>query len=439
MNSSILRIDCYHHSPLLMLGREFESTDALQRIHDGLDLRESAVPELPFPYVTATMCTLLVVSYGLTHASLSGIGAANPLYFGAWYPRFLHTGDIFRLVSYAFLHRNLVHLVQNVAILAAAGLAVEHVWGRWRFMSVFFIGCVAGALGGFYYKFAVIMGASAGVAALVASYVYLRVLKRGKFQERFPAMSNLVLLAAIGTDFGISIFQLHIAIVSHVAGFAAGFFYAWTLDKVQNYKSSTIADQIISIAAIALLLQSIYVSLTWSESRTLGVVRSLLQVSSSEMAANDAGWMLATIHNADPGLIHESINELRKLSRHPESRDTLALLYARSGDFERAESIENSIVQRLPGAEYATQLARFERKKHVFDVMHSLSDGKLEVAVPSSIDIVCQHRVFRRFDVEQTANLRSRCAGEYELIAVRQGRARQFETKLDPRVLALPL
>ena len=59
------------------------------------------------------------------------------LYFGDYY---------FRFISHAFLHGDFFHMILNVAVLVAVGKHIEEHLGFLKFLTIFFLTVISGAL-----------------------------------------------------------------------------------------------------------------------------------------------------------------------------------------------------------------------------------------------------------------------------------------------------
>jgi membrane associated rhomboid family serine protease len=66
---------------------------------------------------------------------------------GALYGPAVANGDWYRLVSCAFLHGSILHILFNMLMLWWFGRALEHLLGRARFLAIYFISILAGSAG----------------------------------------------------------------------------------------------------------------------------------------------------------------------------------------------------------------------------------------------------------------------------------------------------
>jgi len=207
-------------------------------IHDGM-----ALDHIKRPYASWTLIALNVIVYfALESGGLTKVSQASVLSFGlipavfndyVVLPADLDiVSDQLTLVTYAFLHGNLWHLVGNMVFLWVFADNVEDAFGHVRFV-LFYVMCAIAA--GYTYVLtdptsqAPVIGASGAVAGIVAAYLLLHprqkvwVLALGRIPLRLSALWVLGFWVA---------FQFYAIIVaqpgdevawwSHIGGLAAG-------------------------------------------------------------------------------------------------------------------------------------------------------------------------------------------------------------------------
>ena len=439
-NSRYLLIRRFYASSLYLNANDFEDSDAIETLQRMLAKAEVGGTKFTVPLLSAVMSVAMLCLFLFSAHVGSPLHVESMLSLGAWYTPGLQPADAYRAISYAFLHKGWLHLVQNLLILCVLGVALEHVWPRARFLAVFFVASVAGAIASyFFYDFSIVIGASAGIYGLVGAYVFLRFCRLGRYEERFLSLSNLVLVFLIAIDFANAFMMRNVDIVAHTAGLAVGLMYAAFLDK---FERSSVRFRWIDVAVLTISLgslgQAAYMAATWNSKDTLKIAQKWM-ATGSMVAVNEGAWMVAVMAAPPKDVIADAIKKLQRMSLKPESKDTLATLYARSGDLQRAISIERAIVDHHATSALVSQLVRFERK-FGSEISHNAGEIRgIAVKVPSSVDGVCNSNRFLQFNIKDTAHLGSVCPHNFELLSVHQGQRIRLNVKLDPRVLALPL
>ena len=138
------------------------------------------------------------------------------------------------LLSYQFLHGDLMHLLGNMFFLIVCGFAVEAAIGHWRFLLFYLLSGAAGGLAQMaldWHSNIPLVGASAAISGVMAMYLAIFRFKRIEFfywflflVGYFRAPALLVLVFYIGME-------LHnyyqnpdsgVAFMAHAGGFVAG-------------------------------------------------------------------------------------------------------------------------------------------------------------------------------------------------------------------------
>ena len=147
---------------------------AEDRLFDGLDR----------PWATlALVCVQLVAYLGVGsipfargRADMLGVlfrlrGPRLLARCGAMWSEGLDRGELWRLVSAAFLHGGWLHMLLNALALVAVGRIAEAIYGRTRMLWVFLVSAILGAAGSWVTGTLVSVGASGGVFGLMAAVV----------------------------------------------------------------------------------------------------------------------------------------------------------------------------------------------------------------------------------------------------------------------------
>ncbi|NUV85792.1 rhomboid family intramembrane serine protease [Streptomyces sp. KAI-26] len=213
-------------------------------------VRERTAGGAPVTYGLIALCgAIFLISPlsgvgGASYGSQDALLAAQAGYFERWgvIPAELWEGSPRALLTpftALFVHGSWLHLLGNLLFLYVFGAMVEERMGRVPFV-LFYVGCGYLALVCYAAVHAdsgqTLVGASGAISAVLGAFLYLfpkaRVTSLFPFlfflPLRFPAWIVLVFwfglqwAAAQAADAGPGV-----AYLAHVAGFAAGFLYAW--------------------------------------------------------------------------------------------------------------------------------------------------------------------------------------------------------------------
>lgn len=190
--------------------------------------RERALALLPWLTVALVLAN---VSVEVAAARLGGTESTPTLIFlGAKVNSLIEAGDYWRLVSANFLHVGWWHLAANMVGLFSLGWLVELFYGRPRFLILYTLTAVAGAIAS--YEF--LPGISAGASTAVFGLMGVVAAHNLKYRRYLPP----AMLARMGLIFPLILLQLVLAagkpeidVNGHVGGLIAGFLLGLITDS----------------------------------------------------------------------------------------------------------------------------------------------------------------------------------------------------------------
>jgi rhomboid protease GluP len=144
--------------------------------------------------------------------------------FGAKYaPYIIGRGEWWRLITAAFLHGGILHILMNSWVLFDLGPQVNDAFGTPRFIAIYFVSSVTGFLASLYFSPAVSIGASAGLCGLIGAMIALGTRERSSFGAalRRQYIQWMIYLLI----FGLVIQGVDNA--AHLGGLAGGFVVAY--------------------------------------------------------------------------------------------------------------------------------------------------------------------------------------------------------------------
>lgn len=155
--------------------------------------------------------------------------------------------EYWRLLGSAFLHIGLLHLAGNMLALAIVGPALERVFGWWRFLAIYFVGALGGAVAVYLFgsPYGAVAGASGAIYGLFAAT--LIVVRKLGLDARFMVL-------AVVLNFAVS-FAPGISLLGHLGGFISGGLL--TLAMVYAPKASRTPLQIMAIGTLVAIIVSL--------------------------------------------------------------------------------------------------------------------------------------------------------------------------------------
>jgi membrane associated rhomboid family serine protease len=167
--------------------------------------------------VTKALIGVNVAMYLITVAQGRGINSPGGSLFDKFYlyGPYVANGDWWRLITSAFLHANLLHILLNMAALWWFGTPVEAFLGRARFLLVYFVSGLAGSAGALIAsQGAVTVGASGAIFGILGAALVLE-------RQRFNVLGgSALLIIIINVIFSFTI--PGISIGGHLGGLAGG-------------------------------------------------------------------------------------------------------------------------------------------------------------------------------------------------------------------------
>ena len=130
------------------------------------------------------------------------------------------SGDYFRLITHAFLHIGIVHLLCNMYVLYSIGPQIESHYGKWRFIVIYLLSAIGGGLlGCIFSPNAVSAGASGAIFGLLGSLVYFGL----KFRLYFKQSLYTQIIPIIIINLLIGFMIPNIGVAAHFGGLIYGY------------------------------------------------------------------------------------------------------------------------------------------------------------------------------------------------------------------------
>jgi len=210
------------------------------------------------PYLTYALISANVVVYLITAQQAVG-GFAQPgdgssKLFHDWQltPRTIKVDhDYFQLLTAAFLHVSLLHILSNMVALFVIGPPLEALLGRWRFGAVYLLGALAGSAAVYAWGqvYTPEVGASGAIFGLfAASLVMVR-----KLGHDAQWLVGIIVLNFVLT------FSVHnISKLGHIGGFVGGGLAALAIAGLPSLRRRvSTSHQLFGLAAVALLVVAV--------------------------------------------------------------------------------------------------------------------------------------------------------------------------------------
>lgn len=185
------------------------------------------------PIVTMAIIFINVLAFFAMY--LFGNGSqdvATLLAFGANYRPFVLNGEVWRLLTSAFLHIGILHLLVNMYALYVIGPQLENFFGRWKYLLIYVVSAISGSLLSIAFSTQVSAGASGAIFGLLGALLYFGYHYRVYLGNVMKSQIIPIILLNLGIGFIVS----GIDNAAHIGGLVAGVFAAMAVGV--KYKSS---------------------------------------------------------------------------------------------------------------------------------------------------------------------------------------------------------
>ena len=209
------------------------------------------------PYVTYALIIVNVIMFILMY--IFGNGSENTstlLKFGALNKILVLNGEYYRLITSAFLHIGVIHLICNMYALYILGTNIESYFGRIKYVFIYFTSALVGSFMSIIFmdEFAVSAGASGAIFGLMGALLYFgynyRTVLNNSITNQIVPVIALNLLIGFTTS-GINNF-------AHLGGLLGG--YISSMSVGVKYKSTESEKINGSIVLVILLIFLVYMS-----------------------------------------------------------------------------------------------------------------------------------------------------------------------------------
>ncbi len=99
-------------------------------------------------------------------------GINETAYYGANIAEYIRAGEIYRLITSAFMHAGVFHLICNMYCLYILGPQLESFFGKMKFLTIYLVSAVAGNLMSMLFTTGASVGASGAIFGLFGAMLY---------------------------------------------------------------------------------------------------------------------------------------------------------------------------------------------------------------------------------------------------------------------------
>ena len=168
-------------------------------------------------YIIIAICILMYII-----TVLMGLNNMNLLILGANNIELLKHGQVYRLITYGFLHGSIIHLISNMYCLYVIGSQVENNLDKKRFLTIYFISMITGGLLSALFNDGISIGASGAIFGLLGALLYFGFHFRLYLSEALKIRIIPVIILNLIIGFAVP----GIDVACHIGGLIGGFLSA---------------------------------------------------------------------------------------------------------------------------------------------------------------------------------------------------------------------
>lgn len=175
------------------------------------------------PWVTYIIMGINILVYMLTaflSKNIMNINISVLIYLGAKVNVLIYRGEYYRLITCMFLHAGLLQISLNMYSLYIIGPLVERVYGRVKYVSIYFIAGIVASLFSFIFSNDISIGASGAIFGLLgATLIFAITIKKTVGKDFYI---NILQVMAVNLIIGFSIPNMDIDNYAHIGGILGG-------------------------------------------------------------------------------------------------------------------------------------------------------------------------------------------------------------------------
>ena len=186
--------------------------------------------------LTLFIIAINIIMFLITQFEIYSTGkAANEILvsLGAKYNPLIENGEVWRLMTCAFLHSGLIHIGCNMYSLYIIGPQINQIYGAKKYFIIYIISCITSSLLSYLMSpYSISVGASGGIFGLMGALVAFAIIERHKIEKRY--LSSLLQIIIINLFIGLSI--QNIDNFGHIGGLLGGFIIGYIIYKTSKNK-----------------------------------------------------------------------------------------------------------------------------------------------------------------------------------------------------------
>lgn len=230
----------------------FKITDDINGTNERKNKKMEKIFSSKKPIVTWIIIALCIIMF---FVSGMGYDTYTLVKYGANFSGLVRNGELYRLVTYMFLHAGIVHIGLNMYSLYIIGPRVEDFFGKWKYALIYFISGICGGLLSIGVTPNVVsVGASGAIFGLFGALIYFGYNYRGYI----GAMIRSQVVPIVIYNLFMGLFIPGIDMWGHVGGLIGGILTANMVGTIENKKYNISNIVLLVVYMVFLIYLGIY-------------------------------------------------------------------------------------------------------------------------------------------------------------------------------------
>ena len=227
-------------------------TDDINRASEEENKKAEDIFAPKKPYITYGLLIINVVIFFLMYILGNGSEDVSTLIkFGALHKDFVLNGEVYRLITSAFLHIGIIHLLFNMYVLYVVGSQIESFYGKLKYLIIYLISGIIGGLFSCTLSPYLSAGASGAIFGLLGSLLYFGYHYRVYLGNVLKSQIIPMIIINLGLGFVLK----GIDIYAHIGGLIGGVLISMALGvKYKSTKSSRINGFILTTILVGFMI-----------------------------------------------------------------------------------------------------------------------------------------------------------------------------------------
>ena len=223
-----------------------DKTEKENKIYENIFKTKKAIVTKALIAICVIMFAICLV-YG---GNPLGIDGNILYYFGANYKEAVLAGEIWRLITAAFLHASILHIGFNMYALYILGNQLESYIGKVKFFLVYIISAISGSLMSCIFTHSLSVGASGAIFGLLGSLLYFGY----HFRLYLGSVLKSQIIPLIVVNLAIGFMYTSIDNAAHIGGLIGGYLSTMALGiKGKSSKSEMINGTIVLLVYLGFM------------------------------------------------------------------------------------------------------------------------------------------------------------------------------------------